>query len=265
MSSWIEALSTKHQRGSLPRCLSFAEGGRKDVATRIADLVSIEQFQITDVDVWMPHGVPILGDNKQWDCSRTQEARLGISKEFLSAEQRQTLRQWWLAVPDGANVPNWDLAATCHFAGVPALLLVEAKAHASELHTDPKSVAESEGSINNHTRIGEAIAEASVGLNQAAPGWNISRDSHYQLANRFAWSWKLATMGIPVILVYLGFLEANEMDYRGEPFVDPADWARVVLEHSRDIVPSTAWGRTLKVGSASITPLIRSFHQPLPS
>lgn len=35
------------------------------------------------------------------------------------------------------------------------------------------------------------------------------------MSNRFAWAWKLATMEVPVVLVYLGFLNATEMGDQG--------------------------------------------------
>lgn len=71
-------------------------------------------------------------------------------------------------------------------------------------------------------------------------------------------------MGVPVILVYLGFLRATEMSDHGKPFVDCAGWSRVVLEYSRDIVPEGAWNRDLKVGSAAVKPIIRALEQEIP-
>ena len=62
--------------------------------------------------------------------------------------------------------------------------------------------------------------EADHALNGVLPGWSLSRDSHYQLANRFAWAWKLADMGLPTILIYLGFLNAAEMKDQGHHFID---------------------------------------------
>jgi len=44
--------------------------------------------------------------------------------------------------------------------------------------------------------------------------WQLSRDSLYQLANRFAWAWKIASLGVPVALVYLGFIAADQMKGR---------------------------------------------------
>jgi len=163
--------------------------------------------------------------------------------------------------------PNWDIASTCTIEEKPGLLLVEAKAHDTELKKDGKSLRKkaSAGSIANHKRIGRAIVGASAGLKETIEGWNLSRDSHYQLANRFAWTWKLASMGVPVVLVYLGFLCAKGVSDLGEPFADCADWSRVVLEYSRNIVPERAWGGDLKVGRITIKPLVRVFEQEIPA
>jgi hypothetical protein len=65
----------------------------------------------------------------------------------------------------------------------------------------------------------------------------ISRDSHYQMSNRFAWSWKLAEYGIPVVLVYLGFLNASEMVDRGDPFANQDSWESLVMAHSSPLFP----------------------------
>lgn len=57
------------------------------------------------------------------------------------------------------------------------------------------------------------------------------------MSNRFAWSWKLTELGIPVVLIYLGFLRATEMADRGSAIVDEADWRRQVLSHSAALFP----------------------------
>jgi hypothetical protein len=46
----------------------------------------------------------------------------------------------------------------------------------------------SDNSKRNHAQIGRAISAASLGLKDTMDGWNLSRDSYYQLANRFAWA-----------------------------------------------------------------------------
>jgi hypothetical protein len=94
--------------------------------------------------------------------------------------------------------------------------------------------------------------------NAALPGWHLSRDTHYQLTNRFAWAWTIAMLGVPVVLIYLGFLQANDMRDEGAPFVSAADWDRLVRYHTAGIVPETAWERCFDIGSATVRPLIRS-------
>lgn len=103
------------------------------------------------------------------------------------------------------------LASTCTIGGRLGLLLVEAKAHQQELHAAMagkyKGLKTNE---RNHEQIGAAIAQANDGLNRIMQGWNLSRDAHYQVANRIAWGWKVALFGVPVIVVYLGFVHADE-------------------------------------------------------
>jgi hypothetical protein len=269
---WLEALPKNRRRGSFPRCLLFTDGEGADVAERLTKLVGLPEVHVRAEDFWMPRGLPVLKANGTWDKSPTEEAILldsvGESRRFLFPDQRAKLTSWWLA-KEAKNTPNWDIASTCTIGGKPGLLLVEAKAHDAELKEEGKPLDKgaSSGSIKNHEQIGRAIVEASTELNKTMAGWKLSRDSHYQLANRFAWSWKIASMSVPVVLVYLGFLGAkdvNDPPRLGEPFVDRADWTRVVLEHSRDTVPEAAWGREIKVGSVGIRPLIRVWKQDIP-
>jgi hypothetical protein len=217
----------------------------------------------------MPRGLPVLKVNGEWDMNPIEEAKLGDSEGFLPMGQRKEVTKWWLAVRERANTPNWDMASTCTIGDKPGLLLVEAKAHDAELKKDgkPRDKDASSGSFKNHEKIGRAIGEASAELENAIKGWKLSRDSHYQLANRFAWAWKIASMGVPVALVYLGFVGAADVKNPprlGEPFVNCADWTRVLLEHSRGVVPEGVWGGEIKVGGVAIKPLIRVWKQEIP-
>jgi hypothetical protein len=184
------------------------------------------------------------------------EARLGKVAGLLSDAHREIVTAWWLAVRKRANTPNWDIAATVTIGGRDGLILVEAKAHDQELEVAGKSP----GNTDNHGQIERAIEEADHGLNGICPGWAISCESHYQLANRFAWAWKIASLGVPVVLVYLGFLNADEM---GSPFVSAAAWERVVRSYSRGIVPEGIWERSLSVGGTPLVAAIRSLNLPL--
>lgn len=264
---WIEALPEKRKRGSFPRCLCFMMGDRPAVASRLSALVDRPEVRVEPDDFWMPS--PVLDSDGTFTSTSIEEAVLldsvGESKWLLNDQKRKELSEWWLRTTERANSPNWDIASSCRIENRPGLLLVEAKAHASELKAEGKALGEnaSATSRENHKQIGTAIDQASSGLGGRRLGWNLSCGSHYQLANRFAWAWKLSSIGIPVVLVYLGFLCANDMRDLGEPFVDCADWTRVLLKHSRDCVPEHTWGRTITVGDSSIRPLIRTWKQHL--
>jgi hypothetical protein len=145
------------------------------------------------------------------------------------------------------------------------LLLVEAKAHSNELSTRGKLKPRTPKGWKNHERIEKAIREASAALNRVSPAWALSRDSHYQLCNRFAWAWKLASLGVPVILMYLGFLNADEMAYRGQPFGTAGDWDSVLRAYSRGVVPENIWGQTLHVNDTPLYAVICSTRLDLPT
>ena len=90
-----------------------------------------------------------------------------------------------------------------------------------------------------------------------------NRDSHYQMSNRFAWAWKLTELGIPVLLVYLGFLRAEEMRDRGKLFVDHSEWEQFVKAHSKALFPTDVWNHRWMVNGQLFITLIRSIEQPL--
>ncbi len=84
------------------------------------------------------------------------------------------------------------------------------------------------------------------------------------MSNRFAWAWKLADLGMPVVLVYLGFLRACEMsDDKCKPFTDAADWETVVKRHSQALFAAEVWGQRWTCGGQPFIPLIRSLDVPL--
>lgn len=252
----LEDLSPKEQRGSRPRCLLLTEGSDVAVAERLTQLVAPFAKIEAGRHVWMPRGFAEPG-----------EAKLGESTHFLSPAQRKEVRDWWLAVRRAnTNTPNWDIASTATIHGQEGLVLVEAKAHVDELHAAGKPFSgngASRSNPQNHARIGAAIAEANSSLNAVLPGFNLSRDSHYQLANRFAWAWKVATLGVPVVLVYLGCLKANEMQYRSPPFADEEVWTAAMLHHAHGVVPEAAWYEPMMIDGTPMRALIRAVEVPL--
>ena len=259
-SGWWRVLDK--DRGSRPRCVLLADGARSEVADRLTGLVGLPDVTVTANDCWMPCGKPVRTRNG-WNLGPAAEARLDRDEGFLPLEAQRQLRDWWLAVVPGANTPNWDLAATCNIEGRDGLILMEAKAHANELSTAGKSAPQSANGWENHERIGAAIALANTGFQRDAGGsWGLTRDRHYQLSNRFAWSWRLTSLCVPVVLVYLGFLNAEDMEPAGALFRFQSDWARAIKDHARGIVPDACWEKRLVLNSMPFRPLIRAIEVP---
>ena len=149
------------------------------------------------------------------------------------------IEDWWLVHKRGANTPNWDITVGCKIEGRPGLVLVEAKANWQELNKGGKPLADnaSENSRANHARIKSAISQACDGWRVVDPSVSISCDSHYQLANRLSFAWKLATLGVPVVLMYLGFTRDMGIIDAGAPFRDDADWQRAFNRHIQGVFP----------------------------
>ena len=252
-----DKLGDKGSRGSKIRCHLLTSGTRNDVADRLTSLLPSAGIKVTPDDAWMPEGF-----------ERTEEAQLDKHTSFLGDHDSQALRSWWLESTRNATTPNWDIATTFlpSAGNRRGFLLVEAKAHKGELSEGSKSTpSESEGSQANHEKIGTAIAEASQGLNTEIPGFSLSRDRHYQVSNRFAWAWKVASLGTPVVLVYLGFLNAQEMATGSRSLLnDRKDWERTIKDHCRGIIPEIAWDREITVGDAWVYPMIASTQIDLP-
>jgi len=167
---------------------------------------------------------------------------------------------WWLAHQRGANTPNWDIALSCDIEGQAGLVLVEAKANVPELGTagktrDPMA---SDKSLENHERIAAAITEARLGLTSALPGIAINRDAHYQLSNRLAFAWRLTTLGIPTVLMYLGFTGDEGIRDVGEPFATDQHWQDTFGAHLKAVCPTSPLSGPVQLESARFWVVSRS-------
>lgn len=240
------AFDKKELRGSRLRCLMFTSMPRNYVANCLTELV--QPFGVVDStrDQWMPKGF-----------LEPDEARLGEDSGFLSEKHRKSLKAWWLKVTRNANTPNWDIVSTCKTEGQTGLILIEAKAHSKELKQEDKCGSSNDGNLE---QIGKAIHKANTGLNSILPGWGLSKDTCYQISNRFAWSWKVASLGVPVILVYLGFLNAEEMVDQGVPFHSNEEWNSIIRKYSHGIVPDLAWNTRLEINGTAMYALIRAVN-----
>ena len=260
MSALLDQLKRNQRRGSKPRCHLLTHGTSDAVAARLTALAA-PFATVNPTDRWMPQGF-----------DHTGEATLPEAERLLPAEVRRELKQWWLAVTaTNTRTPCWDMASTCTIVGKPGMLLIEAKAHNKELLIEQagKKFSASSASANslcNHIQIGHAISTASAAL-AAGTGlpWALSRDAHYQMSNRFAWAWKLADLGIPVVLIYLGFLNAHEMSDQGNPFPDAVGWQHVLIDHSQPLFPAEVWNQPWTCAGQPVIPLIRSIEMPLSS
>ena len=258
MSLRFEQLTAKQQRGSKPRCHLLTHGPATDIAARLTSL--IEPWGVVRPnDRWMPAGF-----------QHCREAQLHSASELLPlAKDRAALRSWWLAISGkSATTPNIDIASTCLVQAQEGLLLIEAKAHEVELRKEeigkPLKKGHSEDTQRNHEQIGASIRAANVSLaRQTMLAWSLSRDSRYQMSNRFAWSWKVTELGKPVILVYLAFTDCEEMRDEGLPIAGAQEWERLVKAHSEPLFPGEVWEREWLINDRLFIPLIRTAEQPL--
>lgn len=231
-------------KGSRLRCLLLTSKSRSTVRAFVQDLIGPHATLGEDA-VWMPRGLLLSG-----------EPRLGKSLEFLNREQREAITSWWLKNPRGARTPTWDLVSECAVDGKRGLILVEAKAHAGELGWEDSCKSEDE---ENRQQIANALEAANSGLNKIVPGWRLKRDSHYQLSNRFAFAWKVASLGLPVVLVYLGFLDAWDMnDGKRTTLTSDEQWRECLLAYAKGTVPESIWESRRLVNETPLISLIRS-------
>jgi len=256
MTDLLLRLKPKKRRGSKPRCHLLTHGSPEEVAARLTRLIEL-WGRVDITDRWMPQGFTDI-----------DEAQLGRVDNLLDAASGKALVNWWLAVPKGARVPNWDIASTCTIEGKPGLLLIEAKAHDEELNYEKagkkRARKETKGQIRNREQICGRMLEASADLTASTQiDWALSLEHHYQMSNRFAWMWKLNELGIPVVLVYLGFLNAIEMSDRGLPFCNHKFWEELVLTHSEPLFSNQVWNRRWTLHGQPFIPLIKSIEQPL--
>jgi hypothetical protein len=230
-------------KGSRLRCLLLTNNAPDYVADFLNSLVAPHAIVMPE-DHWAPRGF-----------LDPDEAKLGETLGFLCEPDRTMLTSWWLAQPGRANTPNWDLMSTCRIEDRRGLILAEAKAHEAEFSDDRSGAKNPE----NIQQIENALAEATVALNALASGFALTDNTHYQLSNRFAFAWKVAKMGTPVVLLYLGFLDAQEMEDGSRILLkDHAQWRRCLLARSKGTIPEEVWDRTFDVNGTPLTILIGS-------
>jgi len=199
-----------------------------DFIDKINELLKGTKAKVSVYDNWMPKRVHM-----------DKEAELNdFLKHNFTSELQDKITKWWLHVD--STTPNWDLISTCQIDGKRGILLVEAKAHTGELdyesHGKELKPDASENSKKNHIKIGAAINEAKDEINKKVTGVNISRDLCYQLSNRVAHAWWLANKEIPVVLLYLGFLNVKDMEDGQRTILRTHEnWETCFMNHARQV------------------------------
>lgn len=208
---------------------------------------------ISNTDSWLPKG---YHNGKEGELK-------DFLKEHFNPQLATDIKKWWLH--NNGRTPNWDLIATCTINGERGILLVEAKAHVDELKKESKGKlyninTKSEGTKENHKQIALAIEEAKNEINKKIGGIAISRDSCYQLSNRIAHSWWLANNGIPVVLLYLGFLKCKDMNNgKNHLFNKDEDWQMCFKEHVNQIGAEVLINEKVNCGESSFVMICRSY------
>jgi hypothetical protein len=198
-----------------------------------------------------PLPIVVQADDPYMPASKEEpkEARLETfgPKVIHDAGTWTSLKAWWLA--HAGNTPNWDFASACVLEGKRGLLLVEAKANVPELSKAGKrlvgiragkgkaAIPPSSKAKQNDARIREAIAEAGRAFAALGVGKAFTAEAHYQLANRLAFAWKLASLGVPVALVYLGFCGDHGLVRIGAPLACEEHWCDLLRGHFSSCVP----------------------------
>lgn len=243
---------SQHNRGSSYHLLQWTRMERNSFAQSLTRLINQPDVTVGVDDWWRPNG----------DSNRLEARTETLPDSVLSQEHKSAVRNWWLRHPRGANTPNWDFIGSVTIKGAKGLLLIEAKSHKNEASCDGKLLKfdASEKSSENHEHIQKAITEANCYLSSKHPDISISTDSHYQLANRIAYAWKFASLGIPVILIYLGFLNDMKMQDVGEPFHSESDLKKFMNGYLNDVFPAELLGKEIHCGLSSFRFFLRSIN-----
>lgn len=226
---------TKTFRGSRKHLLNLLDA--PDYPSTLQGILTAAGVALTAQDARQPVG---RADSAEWELPRFC---LTHCPSWFNADA--VFAGWW--VHHNGTLPTWDLISTCRIEGRPGLLLVEAKAHESELDRRGKALgdAASSASKENHSAITQCIDQVCTSMRAAVDSRiAVAASSHYQLANRIAWAWRVAERGVPVVLLYLGFLGDT---YFADSFVDDGHWQRTLGAYTDGVVPAGLPGRTVKL------------------
>jgi hypothetical protein len=95
-----------------------------------------------------------------------------------------------------------------------------------------------------------------VALVREAEGVRISSTAWYQFSNRVAFAWKVASQGVPTVLIYLGL--TGDRGISSDPLRDNDHWRETVLNSTREFFFPSLWERPIHCNGTPLWLLIRS-------
>lgn len=264
LAKLVAQLPARDRVGSRPRCLLLTHGARQRVADRLTELVA-PAASVSASDVWCPDGF-----------HRPREVTLvGCDERLLDRAHQLALARWWIGArgeelvmgkrtaaglrATRRTLPTWDLASTARAGRARVLMLGAATAHLGELVRRART----RRPRTNQGTIGPALAEATRGLDAVTPGWNLTRAPR-PLAHQLAWAWKLASLGVPVMVVYVGFLHVSEAETEHAWCPERESWSVDLRSHLTHVVPAGAWGARLPIGHAWLQLVTPTTYVQLP-
>ena len=246
----VEQLPAHARQGRLPRCALLTHGDRGRVAERLTALIAPGGL-VTAGEAWLPAG---------FDGPRAVMLVDGDDR-LLARTHQEALVAWWQAVHGGqrGEFPTWDLVWTARAGGTRALVLGVATAHEGELR-ERTGAERAEAGPDGRWR---ALADVSEALEAITPGWALTR-APPPFADQLAWAWKIASLGVPVVVACVGFLHATEVVGRDHWFLEANGWDRALRASLDGAVPAAAWGPRLPVGDAWLQLVTPATHVRLP-
>ncbi|CAN5514922.1 hypothetical protein BH10BAC5_BH10BAC5_24000 [soil metagenome] len=241
---------SKKYNGSRRNILRWVSS--KNFLRSVNSLICISGAEISKTDIKYP------------DPFTTGEVELrDFLRENFDPAIAKDLEDWWL----GSSIkkyltPKWDLISTCTIAGQKGILLVESKAHWDELKTTGKIYKQNYSKVERmfHKKICNAIEGANYAISIEKPGVSITPFTCYQLSSHISHAYFLAQNGIPVVLLYLGFVNASyKMKKIGlKPFRTKDDWQTCFRNAAKLIGADILIDETIPIGKTSFTLLCES-------
>lgn len=136
----------------------------------ILDFISSSDFvEETNKQI---HPYATINTNNTWihlGVDKPIEGQIYSFFKPINFELAKQAKSWWIKY--GLQTPHWDLISTCTINGKQGILLVETKAHWSELEKESKGKPfnekeATENSKANHKIIKNAINEANTEINK---------------------------------------------------------------------------------------------------